>query len=72
VADEAGKDLFIQVTRINDGLNGKPPGWHLSVNNPLDRAVTSTLRRTMDLDGLRFTELKVTLKPGEYLVLPNQ
>ncbi len=72
VADEPGKDLFIQVTRINDGLNGRPPGWHLSVNNPLDRPVTSTLRRTMDLDGLRFTELKVTLKPGEYLVLPNQ
>ncbi|HEY3415859.1 MAG TPA: hypothetical protein VGM23_03150, partial [Armatimonadota bacterium] len=69
VADAAGKDLFIQTTRINDGLDGKPPLWHLSVNNPTDKPVTTTLKRAMDLPGLDFTEQTLTLQPGEYRVI---
>ncbi|MBU4286372.1 MAG: hypothetical protein KKD76_05630, partial [Verrucomicrobia bacterium] len=69
VADDAGQDLFIQATRINDGLDGKPPAWHVSVNNPGDKPVTTTLKRAMDVPGLEFTKEKVTLQPGEYRVL---
>lgn len=69
VADAAGKDLFIQATRLNDGANGKPPLWHVSVNNPSDKPVTCTLKRAMELPGLDFVEETVTLKPGEYRVL---
>jgi hypothetical protein len=69
IADAAGKDLFIQVTRINDGLNGQPPAWHVSVNNPTDQPVTTTLTRAMDVPGLDFPTTTVTLAPGEYRVL---
>lgn len=69
VADAAGKDLFIQVTRLNDGVDGKPPVWHVSVNNPGDQTVTATLKRVMEVPGLTFAEEKVTLQPGEYRVL---
>ncbi len=72
VADAAGKDLFIQVTRLNDGLDGRPPAWHLSVNNPTDRPLTSTLRKVMDLPGLRFVQEKITIGPGEYRVLSRR
>ena len=69
VADAAGKDLFIQVTRINDGLEGKPPAWHVSVNNPTAQPITATLKRAMDVPGLDFAQETVTLAPGEYRVL---
>ncbi len=72
VADAAGKDLFIQVTRINDGLEGKPPAWHLSVNNPTNQPVTATLQRAMEVPGLAFTQETMTLAPGEYKVFANK
>lgn len=71
IADAAGKELFIQVTRINDGVDGKAPAWHLSVNNPTDAAVTTTLTRAMEIPGLDFTRETLTLQPGEYRVLAN-
>jgi hypothetical protein len=71
IADAAGAELFIQVTRVNDGLDGKAPAWHLSVNNPTDRPVTATLTRTMALTGLEFAGETITLQPGEYRVLQN-
>lgn len=69
VADAAGRELFIQVTRLNDGLDGKPPVWHVSVNNPTDRPVTVTLTRAMNLAGLDFAGATLTLAPGEYRVV---
>ncbi len=72
VADAAGNELFIQVTRLNDGIDGNPPLWHMSVNNPTDKPVTSILKRAMEIPGLDFTEEKVTLNPGEYRVLSKQ
>jgi hypothetical protein len=65
VADEDGNDLFIQVTKVADN----PDRWHVSVNNPTDEKVTTTLRKAMDLPGLVFTEMKITLQPGEYRVI---
>ena len=65
VADAAGKDIFIQVTHLSEA----PQKWHLSVNNPGAKTVTTVLRRAMDLPGLKFSTKKITLAPGEYRVL---
>ncbi|MHB9134043.1 MAG: CehA/McbA family metallohydrolase domain-containing protein [Armatimonadota bacterium] len=65
VAGLEGKELFIQVTNVS----GPPDRWHVSVNNPTDRVITATLKKAMDLPGLDFPEKKITLKPGEYVVL---
>lgn len=65
VAGLEGKDLFIQVTHVNDN----PQKWHVSVNNPTDKAITTTLKKVMDLPGLDFQSQKITVPPGGYLVL---
>jgi hypothetical protein len=65
VAGAEGKDLFIQVTHINDN----PQKWHVSVNNPTDQSVTTTLRKAMDLPGLAFESQKVTVPAGGYVVV---
>lgn len=69
MADDAGKDLFIQVTRVTEGDDQTPASWHVSVNNPLDKPVTTSLRKAMDLPGLDLAETAITLQPGEYKVL---
>ncbi|MBU4211626.1 MAG: hypothetical protein KKD33_03470 [Verrucomicrobia bacterium] len=65
VAGPEGKDLFIQVTKVGDN----PYQWHVSVNNPTDKAITTQLRKTMDLPGLTVDETAITLGPGEYRVM---
>jgi hypothetical protein len=65
VADENGKELFIQVTHVWDN----PPQWHVSVNNPTDKTVRTKLHQAMDLPGLAFPDTVVELKPGAYEVL---
>jgi hypothetical protein len=65
VADENGKELFIQVTHVYES----PHQWHVAVNNPTDRKVTTTLRKAIDLPGFLFTEQTITLEAGEYRVL---
>jgi hypothetical protein len=65
IAGPEGSELFIQVTKV--GRN--PDRWHVSVNNPTDRAITTTLRAEMKLPGLDFSPRALTLKPGEYRVL---
>jgi len=65
VAGPEGKDLFIQVTKVAN----EPPTWHVSVNNPTDRPITTTLRKAMDLPGLQFPEGRITLRPGAYVVI---
>jgi hypothetical protein len=57
--------LFIQVTHVG----GTPDRWHVAVNNPTDRPVTTTLRAAMALPGLDFPDRMLTLKPGEYVVI---
>jgi hypothetical protein len=76
VADAGGAELFIQVTalpRIAEGEKGvraargeQPVRWHVSVNNPTDRVIKTTLRRAMELPGLNFCEKTVTLAPDAY------
>lgn len=65
IAGPEGKELFIQVTKVGS----QPDRWHVSVNNPTDQTVTTTLTRAMDLPGLDFPRQAVTLQPGEYRVL---
>jgi hypothetical protein len=65
VADENGKDLFIQVTHLWEN----PDQWHVSVNNPTDKTVKTILHKAMDLPGLAFPDTVIELKPGAYEVL---
>jgi hypothetical protein len=69
VADGTGKDLFIEVTCLSNNEEKSAPTWHISVNNPTDHSVESTLHKAMDLPGLTFSDIKMTLQPGEYRVL---
>ncbi len=72
VADAAGKDVFIEVVCLEDAQGEKPPLWHVSVNNPLDKPVTTTLRKAMDLPGLTLPEEALTLAAGEYRRVVHQ
>jgi len=65
VAGPEGKELFLQVTKVGQ----QPDRWHVSVNNPTDRPITTTLKQAMDLPGLGLSETTITLQPGEYVVL---
>ena len=65
VADDRGRELFIQVTRLYES----PDQWHISVNNPTDKHITTMLRKAMDLPGLNLRDTEITVKPGEYVVL---
>ncbi len=65
IADENGKQLFIQVTCT--GSN--PARWHVSVNNPTDAPVKTILRQALAAPGLAFAEQSVELAAGEYRVI---
>ncbi|MCX7597652.1 MAG: hypothetical protein N2512_02110 [Armatimonadetes bacterium] len=65
VAGPEGKDLFIQVTKVHDG----PHRWHVSVNNPTARAITTRLRKAMNLPGLTVPTGPIKVPAGGYLVL---
>lgn len=65
VADR--EELFIQVTHLRD----RPHKWHISVNNPTDKTITTTLRRLIDLPGMKFKKKRLTLPPGSYLLLEH-
>ncbi|MHB9025369.1 MAG: hypothetical protein ACYC7E_14570 [Armatimonadota bacterium] len=65
IAGPEGADLFIQVTKVAD----EPARWHVSVNNPTDKPITTTLRKAIALPGFDFPNKPITLRPGEYVVL---
>lgn len=65
IADAAGREAFIQVTHISEN----PHQWHVSINNPTDKPLTTTLQVAMDLPGLEVPKEPLTLAPGEYRVL---
>jgi hypothetical protein len=65
VAGPEASELFIQVTRVSDA----PPRFHVAVNNPTDQKITTTLRAPMPMLGLDVYLQRVTLRPGEYLVV---
>lgn len=63
VAGPEASEVFIQVTRISDD----PPRFHVSLNNPSEKIVTTALRVAMPMPALEFREKRVTLRPGEYV-----
>ena len=65
VADASGGDLFLQVTHLCED----PHRWHVSVNNPTDRKIRTTLRQVMDLPGLSLPATEITLPAGGYTVV---
>ena len=68
VADEMGRDLFIQVTHLSENSQR----WHVSVNNPTDRDIRTTLRQAIDLPGLCFRKTTISLPAGGYKALKAQ
>ncbi|MFQ5807993.1 MAG: hypothetical protein ACE5JM_00110 [Armatimonadota bacterium] len=68
VADDEGRELFIQVTQTSGGTGGEFKWW-IAVNNPTDRTITTTLSNAMRLEGIRFDRTSVTVASGEHLVI---
>jgi hypothetical protein len=66
VADAAGKDLFIEVVCLKDAQDGNPPQWHVSVNNPTDASITTTLTQAIALPGLTLAAGPITIPAGGY------
>jgi len=72
---DGAADLFIQVTQLSGGTfmadkkEIQPFRWHVSINNPLDRAVTVTVKQNLALPGLQMAPQRLTLQPGQYTVL---
>jgi hypothetical protein len=71
IADQAGHDLKIQVTALQSPRDGTPGSWHVSVNNPTDQPITTTLKKAIDLPGLKFTSQQITVAPGAYRILEH-
>ena len=65
IAGPEGQELFVQVTHVGQA----PDRWHVSVNNPTDKSITTTLTNPVDLPGFDFPAITLRLKPGEYVVL---
>jgi hypothetical protein len=72
VADEAGQDLFIQVTCLPGDHGPGALSWNISANNPTDHPIETTLHRAMNLPGLNFSDTRITLQAGEYRALENR
>jgi len=68
VADERGRELFIQVTQTSGGTGGEFHWW-IAVNNPTDRAITTTLSNRMSLPGIKFESKEISVASGEHLVV---
>jgi hypothetical protein len=62
------RDLIIEVTQ----LSTKPLQYYVGVNNPGDQAITTTLKKTMDLPGFEFADTPVTVPAGGYLVVKEK
>ncbi|HGJ67192.1 TPA: hypothetical protein ENS27_17665 [bacterium] len=65
IADDNGNELFIQVTHINEN----PQRWHVSVNNPTDKPIKTTLKKTMELPGFDFATQEISIPAGGYIVI---
>ncbi len=65
VADAAGRELFIQATRLRE----TPPHWHVSVNNPTDHPIHTKLSAPMELEGVSIPGAPVEIPAGGYIVL---
>jgi hypothetical protein len=46
--------------------------WHVAVNNPTDKEITTTIRTAMAISGLVLLEKQRTIRHGEYVVLTDQ
>jgi hypothetical protein len=53
-------------------MANSPLAWHVAVNNPTDKEITTTIRTAMEIPGLVLPERQWTIPPGEYVVLLDQ
>jgi len=72
VADDAGRELFIQTTVLSRAEGQAPRRWYVAVNNPTASPITTTIRQAMDLPGLSVPEQQITVEPGGYRVLVEE
>jgi hypothetical protein len=47
----------------------RPGRYHVSVNNPTDRPITTTLTQSIPLPGLELPATPLMLQPGQYVVI---
>ena len=72
---EQSESLFIQVTHVSEppphaAANDTNHVWHLSIQNPLESAVSVELRQPMQLPGMkRLHGQHVTIEAGGIVVL---
>jgi hypothetical protein len=75
VADDAGRDLFITAIPLNGpypSAEKDQPVWHVSVNNPTDAPIETTVSQAFPAPGLALPNTRLTLNPGECRVLKHQ
>jgi hypothetical protein len=64
-ATGAGKDCFIEVLHLYDN----PSHWYVAVNNPMDKPIKTTLKKSMDFPNFEFPDQEIEIPAGEYVVL---
>ena len=70
IADRQGEELFIQVTCVETEEDFTCRTWHVALNNPTERTITTVLRKGMPLlKKLHVPTGSVTLESGEYRIL---
>jgi len=67
-AGPEGEDLFIRVVQTGGGTQDEF-AWSIMINNPTDRAVTTSLSSPMNLPGIRLPDKPITVEPGACLVV---
>lgn len=61
-------NLFINAVATAADGQGRPTGWHVTVNNPTDHLITATLQAGIpNLPGLNFTNKTLPLQPGQLI-----
>ncbi|HEY3417746.1 MAG TPA: hypothetical protein VGM23_12755 [Armatimonadota bacterium] len=58
-------DLIIELALLND----KPYQYHVAVNNPTDKPIKTTLKKSMNLPAFDFPDTPVEVPAGGYMVI---
>lgn len=66
------KELVIRVICLEDTAQGKQFRWHVSVHNPTDKGITTTLTPAMALPGLFQGKREITIPAGEEIIIQEK
>ena len=70
--DRAGRELFIQVTKVVANDTAGVHKWHVALNNPTHTPITTRLSSNMGITELYLPSTVLTIAPGEWHVLPQR